>query len=228
MAEPESGSPAGEELPELQTDMKARVQRLPDEIEHRVRNNLAVLRSIIRRTAKSGSGAEAFDHLQGRIDAFARVQSKLRFAGDNYRGIDLALLVEDELLAQSIREGMQLTIEGPDVALSPRAAEAFGLAVNELAVNAIKFGAFSVPGASASVRWEILPEEAPRQLLLTWTESGVPMVEAPVRGDGFGMETLLQSLPYDLGGESEVDFTADGISFALFVPLDRIAVPVSG
>lgn len=194
--------------------------RLADEVEHRIRNHLAVIRSVIRRTAESTTDSDAFAHLQGRIDCYARVQSKVRFAGRE--SIDLALLIEDELLAQSML-GNHLTIEGPTVALSVRAAEVIGLAVHELAMNAVKFGAFCLQGAKVDVRWDIHQAQAEPMLQFSWTESGVPLDGAPVRGDGFGMETLLQSLPYDLGAEANVEWKPDGIEFRMTVPVERIA-----
>src|ERR1044072_1561807 len=131
---------------------EAQIRQLTNEIEHRVRNNLAVIRSIIRRMGEGTSDTETFAHLQGRIDAISRVQSKLRFADDDARGVDLALLIEDELLAQSMHEGAQLTIEGPDIGLSGKTAEPFVLEIHELAMNAVKFGAFPVHEARVDVR----------------------------------------------------------------------------
>lgn len=195
---------------------------LAEDIEHRIRNHLAVIRSIIRRTAENTIDSEAFAHLQARIDSYARVQSKVRFAGGE-GSIDLALLIEDELLAQSMLEGDHLAIEGPDIALSVRAAEVLALAVHELAMNAVKFGAFGVKGARVDVRWDIQQVQAAPMLQFRWTERGVPLDGAPARGDGFGMETLLQSLPYDLGAETRVQWNRDGIEFRMMVAVERIA-----
>jgi len=199
-------------------------RRIADEIEHRIRNHLAVVRSIIRRTAQSTSNPETFAHLQGRIDAYARLQEGLRFAGDE-GVVDLSLLIEDELLAQSMREGDQLTIEGPDIALSAKAAEAIALAVHELAMNAVKFGGFCVEGAAVDVRWSVEQGDGDSLLLFSWTETGVQRGDEPVRGHGFGMETLLQSLPYDLGAETRVEWKPGGVEFTMSVPLDRVAAP---
>lgn len=200
---------------------------LANEIEHRVRNNLAVIRSIIRRTAESTTDEEAFVHLQGRIDAYARVQSGLTFVDDRH-GVDLALLVEDELLAHSMREGERLKIDGPDVALTANAAEAIGLALHELAMNAVKFGAICEDEARLEVRWSVETGDDGGVLLFTWSESGLALNKAPLRGDGFGMETLLRSLPYDLGAETKVDFRPEGLQFTMSVPLTRIAASSTG
>lgn len=200
-----------------------RSRELANEVEHRVRNHLAVIRSIIRRTGEATIDPDSFAHLQGRIDAYARVQSRIRFWGDD-GGLDLALLIEDELLAQSMREGDELTIDGPDVSLTAKAAETIGLAVHELAMNAVKFGAVCVDGARVDVRW-VVAENDTRLLLFTWSETGMALDEAPVRGDGFGMETLLQSLPYDLGAETAMEFRPEGVLFTMSVPLDRIEAP---
>jgi len=203
--------------------LESRFRMLANDIEHRLRNNLAVIRSIIRRTAVTATDDQAIAHLQGRIDAYARVQSKLRFAGAADQDIDLAALIQDELLAQTISEGPTLAIDGPDVALSQRAAETIALAVHELATNAIKFGAFSVRGGRVEISWRIRASDDGPRLWFIWSESGVPLDERPSRHDGFGMETLLRSLPYDLLAETDVDFRQDGVRFTLSAPLAALA-----
>ena len=142
-------------------------RRLLFELQHRVRNTLAVIRSIVRRTAEHSDSVEDYAmHLEGRIDAFARVQSGV--TRDPSGSLDLAGLIADELDAAAAREGRGITLDGPEIRLRPKAAELLGLAVHELVTNAIKDGVFSPLGGRLDVRWEIAEGD---RLRLEWRES---------------------------------------------------------
>jgi len=191
------------------------------ELQHRVRNTLSVIRSIIRRTVQaSGNLDDLAMHLDGRIDAFSRVQAAV--TRNPERGIDLAQLVADELLAFSAREGRQVRIEGPAVTLRPKAAETMALAIHELATNAIKFGALSAPQGRVDVDWEArLAGETPR-LIFCWRESGLGAVGLPEH-HGFGTEMFERTLPYELNAEVRHDFVQDGLRCTISLPLsDRL------
>src|SRR3712207_5418388 len=110
------------------------------ELQHRVRNTLAVVRSIARRTGETSTTVEDYAmHLDGRLNAFARTQALV--TRDPEAGVDLEYLVADELLAYHAKEADQVRISGPPIRLQPKAAETLGLAVHELATNAVKHGA---------------------------------------------------------------------------------------
>jgi len=196
-------------------DSEQHQRLLLGELQHRVRNSLAVVRSIARRTADNSDTVQTMlGHFQGRLDAFSRVQAALTRNPDGK--VDLASLIEDELIAHAAKEGDQIEIEGPDILLSQRPAERISLAVHELTTNAVKHGALMNGNGRLSVRWA----KDGDALLLTWVEGGVPVPEGGRRRQGFGMELLLHSLPYDLQGETKVDFTPDGLHFELRMPLD--------
>jgi len=193
------------------------------ELQHRVRNTLSVIRSIIRRTVQASESLDDLAmHLDGRIDAFSRVQAAV--TRNPELGIDLAQLVADELLAYSAREGKQVQIEGPEIALRPKAAETMALAIHELATNAIKFGALSQPQGRVEVGWQAdLAGEAPR-LLFGWRESGVPVAAAAPERRGFGTELFERTLPYELSAEVEQSFTPEGFSCTISLPLSERVV----
>ncbi|MBI0535917.1 PAS domain S-box protein [Roseomonas sp. KE2513] len=192
------------------------------ELQHRVRNTLSVIRSIIRRTVQASDNLDDLAmHLDGRIDAFSRVQAAV--TRNPERGIDLAQLVADELLAYSAREGKQVHIQGPPVALRPKAAETLALALHELATNAVKFGALSQPQGRVEVAWDAeLPPGAPR-LLFRWREIGLaPAAEAPLHR-GFGTELFERTLPYELNAEVERSLVPAGLLCTIVLPLsDRL------
>ena len=111
-------------------------QQLHAELQHRVRNTLVVIRSIVRRTGESSETVEDFaTHLDGRIDAFSRVQ--LAVTRNPLAGFDLAELISEELRACAAREGERYALRGPPVRLKAKAAEDIALAVHDLATNAV-------------------------------------------------------------------------------------------
>ena len=193
-------------------------QTLLAELQHRVRNTLAVVRSIARRTAQtSDSVDEMASHLQGRIDAFSRVQAVV--TRNPEAGIDLAGLIEDELLAHAAREGERLTIVGPEISLKPRPAESISLGIHELATNAVKYGALCSAEGRVAVRWARERSAAGEALVLVWEESGVEMDGAEPERQGFGLELLQRTLPYDLRADTRVEFNRGGLRFTMNMPL---------
>jgi len=199
-------------------ESERRAQMLLADLQHRVRNTLAVVRSISRRTADSSDNVdEMMSHLDGRLNAFSRVQSAVGRTSDG--GIDLQSIVEDELLAVAAREGRQLTIEGPTLLLKARAAETLSLAFHELATNAIKYGALTSDRGRVKVGWSRVRSDGDGDLLeLQWIETGLAEPPSPVR-EGFGHEMLRRTLPYDLKAETNVEFTDDGMRFTMRMPL---------
>ena len=197
-------------------------QMLLAELQHRVRNTLAVVRSIARRTAGNTTTAEdMLAHFQGRLDAFSRVQAALtRSAGGE---VDLASLIEDELVAHATRDGEQVDMEGPPVTLGARAAERMSLAIHELTTNAVKHGALFSEQGRISISWEKQQSNGGSKLVLNWKETGVAIAPDDIRRDGFGMELLRESLPYDLDAETTVAFEPTGLHFKL-----RMQLPADG
>jgi PAS domain S-box-containing protein len=203
------------------TELKSAVhhgERLLAELQHRVRNTLAVIRSIARRTADTSETVEDFaGHLDGRIGAFSRVQVAL--TRDPLAGFDLAKLIAEELRACVAREGEQFTVRGPQVRLLPKAAESIGLAVHELATNAVKHGAFTVATGRVEVVWCGESRQGAPWLSLDWIERGMNGRPVAQMREGFGTVLLLQTLPYDLGATVERKFAADGLHCRISFPL---------
>ncbi len=189
------------------------------ELQHRVRNTLGMVRSIARRTAENSHSVESMlGHFQGRLDAFSRAQAALTRSPDAI--VDLASLIEDEMLAHAAREGEQVSIGGPDVQLEPKNAERLSLAIHELTTNAVKHGAFVTPVGKVRIQWTVEPDDRGGSVLcLRWSESGVSIDPVEARRKGFGMELLERSLPYDLQAETAVEFRPTGLHFELRMPL---------
>ncbi|MCC2978812.1 PAS domain S-box protein [Sphingomonas sp. IC4-52] len=197
--------------------LQERQQVLLAELQHRVRNILAVTRSIISRSDDGERSAEEYvEHLQGRISALARTQVLLtRSAG---APVDLELLIRDELLAQVADED-QISLEGDDVSISPKSAEVLTLAIHELATNATKYGAFSRPSGRLEVRWRTEPRDGHDWLVIDWRERGVPVIELVPRRQGFGLELISRRIPYELKGHGSFRLQPGGIESRIEFPL---------
>jgi two-component system CheB/CheR fusion protein len=193
------------------------------ELQHRVRNTLAVVRSIVARTASASATVDEMEsHLGGRLAAFSRVQATVtRNPG---AGVDLNALVQDELLAHATREGPRLRVSGSEVLLQPKAAEGFSLAIHELATNAVKYGALAGDSGRLEVSWSVEGEPGAEELQFEWVERDVA-VAAGGGHEGFGTELLLRSLPYELDAETRLEVGSRGVRFEMKVPADRALSP---
>jgi len=195
-----------------------RQERLLAELQHRVRNTLAVIRSIVRRTAENSETVEDFaSHLDGRIGAFSRVQ--VAVTRDPLAGFDLAELISEELRACATREGEQFSLHGPQARLKAKVAESMSLAIHELATNALKHGAFTVDRGHIDVRWVKEQREGEAWLSLEWKESGMMGRPVEQRREGFGTILLRHTLRYDLGAEVTRAYEPNGFRCEIAFPL---------
>lgn len=193
------------------------------ELQHRVRNIMAVIRSIVVRTGdRAKTVPEYAALLEGRVLTLARVQALLtRAAG---AGVPVAAIVHDEVSAQALR-GEQYALSGPEVELSPKAAEILTLAVHELATNAVKYGALAGPEGCVRVRWTTFAERGETWLGFEWTEEGAPAAgHAPADPTltgrrGFGRELIEGRLPYELSGRARLEIGPGGAHCRLEFPL---------
>ena len=208
---------------DLEAD-NARLRRLLEErdvvaeLRHRVRNTLSLVRAIVRRSAETSATLDDYAaHLEGRLDAVLRVQNTISQSPP--KGIDLHSLVADELLAHLAREGDQADLSGPKICLQPKAAESFGLALHELAINAVKFGALAEAKGRIAVTWDVT-ELGENHLMLRfrWEESGVPDLFAKPSHRGFGSEVLERMLSYQIRAEVDFAFNRGGIACDIYLP----------
>ena len=209
-------------------DSESSLRTLLAELQHRVRNTLALVKSIATRTAESSESVdEMAAHLTGRLDAFARVQAAVTRNPD--AGVDLLSILSDELLVHAVREGEQFTAKGPPLALQPKAAESISLALHELATNAVKHGALNHQnGGRIAVRWNVGDADGCRHIDFQWVEEGAHGdIPGPAR-DGFGMELLKRILPYDLGAKTKVSFRPDGMRFTMQLPMAHVVAVSPG
>ena len=196
---------------------RAREQELTHELQRRVRNLLAVIRSVYRRTRETRAGQDEFaDHFHDRLEAIARFHSYPP------GGIELEAMVRDELMRVTWADGPDCSIKGPPVRLPPRTAELMMLALHELTTNAIKFGALA-EGGRLSVRWSVDGEASGPPLRFSWTETGGRAVPAAPT-TGFGRELIEEALPYQLGAETSFDLRPGGLACVIVLPLETPVV----
>jgi two-component sensor histidine kinase len=193
-------------------------QVLMNEIFHRIKNLLANVLAIVRRTAAhSSSVAEFSKSMEGRIGALSRAHDLLLNAPS--QPARLAELLELEFSAKGLSEDRQFTLDGPDIICGPRTLQALALLIFELATNATKHGALSEnapPSASIHVSWRITEDEKVSRVNLIWLEHGL---RPRSQRRGFGSELLDRLVPQMLGGQSTLSPLEDGVRYEISFPL---------
>lgn len=186
-------------------------------LHHRIRNTLAVIRSMARRTAENSETVEDYrNHFEGRLAAFARTQSHIMRTGT--QGVDLEALLADELLANQV--GGRVTYSGPEVRLPARLADQLGIALHELTDNAVQYGALRRDDGRLDVRWWTAGDAPARTLHLDWREDVPGGGIVPPETEGFGLELLTRSLQYEVDAQVDLVFAPDGLTCLVVVPLD--------
>jgi two-component sensor histidine kinase len=177
------------------------------ELEHRVRNTLAVVATVIERTRDDTKSIDEFvSSLRGRIQAMVATQTLL---GQSRRSVSVADLVSTEL--RPYATVTNTSVDGPPAYLLPAASYALGMVLHELATNAAKYGALSQPGGKVSVRWRQTAEPSSAPMLrIEWKETGGPQVAAPAR-EGYGSSVIRELLTYEFGGRVNLIFEPDGV-----------------
>ena len=190
---------------------EAQISVLAHEAEHRAKNLLTNVGAMVQL-----SQADTPDGLKkaiaGRIAALASVHSL--FAQSRGTGAELGSLVKKELAPYSRDERMRTQIDGPTVVLKPDLAQAIGVAVHELATNAAKYGALSVPEGQVRIEWS---RAADGRVVLRWTEARGPPVNPPTR-KGFGTHVIEVMIRSHERGEVHLDWHAEGLVCEIAVP----------
>ena len=190
---------------------------LINELNHRVKNTLATVQSIATQTLRNAPTTEqARESFESRLMALSRAHDVL--TRENWDGAGLREIVAQAVEPYAIRREDRLHIIGRDVRLAPRMALALAMALQELATNAIKYGALSTAAGEVEIEWKTDRKANPPVLRLRWQEKGGPPVAPPQRR-GFGSRLIERSLAQDLGGEVRIDFPPTGIVCTVEAPL---------
>lgn len=195
---------------------ESEIRFLMREVAHRSKNQLTVVSSIAKQTARNARGLAAFEEsFQRRIQGLAR-STDLLIAG-GVAGVELKELINAQL--EPFRPGDEARVElsGPEYRLSNQAAQTLGLALHELATNASKYGAFSVSAGRLVVSWRRRGD----RLEIVWREF-VPRLRRRAEGRGFGTEVIERMIGGALGAEIERNLHADGLECRFLLPRDNL------
>lgn len=194
---------------------------LIDELNHRVKNTLATVQSIVAQATRgSPDPGLVRERIETRIAALSRSHDLL--GREKWDGADLRDLVSEALAPFSEIGGRaeRFTIDGEEVRLLPKATLALGIAFNELATNAVKYGAFSNHAGTIAISWTLEHEADGRWLCLYWREQGGPQVSPPSR-KGFGSRVIEQGLAHELEGKIKLTYPPEGVVCVIHVPAPR-------
>lgn len=187
-------------------------QSLTLELNHRVKNTLANVLSIIAMTRRRADSVESFaDGLDGRVRSLSATHDLL--TRSEWGTTPMRDVLEAELAPYLRQVDWSVDLNGPHVELAPNDALSLGLAMHELATNAARFGALSVPGGGVTVRWDMVGTNLVR---VVWQESGGPPVR-DVRERGFGLQLLERIVAHELGQPVEVVFDPSGVRCTLLI-----------
>jgi PAS domain S-box-containing protein len=201
------------------TDRKRAEERqrvLIAELDHRVKNALATVSSVVSQTGVgSRSVANFVAALDGRLRSMATTHELL--SSNRWQGISLTELIRHELAPYATRHNTK--ISGPEVVLRPEAGQAMAMVLHELATNAAKYGALSTKEGRVSIQWDRRLNGHPLRLVLEWQEIGGPPVVTPDKSS-FGTSTIRDLIPYELGGSVDFSLAAEGVRCRVELPVD--------
>ena len=210
-------------------DVTARVESeasretLIGELSHRVKNMLAMVQSIGSQTLRQSVSLEEFKiAFEGRLHALGRAHDLL--VAEDWSGADLGQLVHRTLEPYGM--GERIMIAGPGLNVTPEAGVAMAMVLNELATNAVKYGALSNQSGRLEVTWQLDGRASGQWVKLQWIETGGPPVTSPSRR-GFGSSLIERSMTHQLGGTATREFRAEGLYYEIAFPWQENAPPDS-
>jgi PAS domain S-box-containing protein len=200
---------------------EAQSKMLIDELNHRVKNTLSTVQSIVWQTLRTPSDPKVIrESIESRLFALSRSHDLL--TREKWESAGLLDIVHDALEPFGVSGGRadRIAIMGENIRFPPKSALALGIAFNELATNAVKYGALSNAAGSILIEWTMETTPAGQQLLLNWKEKDGPPV-APPAHKGFGSRVIERGLAHELEGTIHLDYRPDGLVCTMDIPLPR-------
>lgn len=189
------------------------------ELAHRIKNTLSVLQAIARQTFRGDNAKpEARQRFDRRLAALGEAQGLLLRAEPSAANVDAVIRTA---LAPHLPSPDAARLEGPHVVIAGRLVLSLALAIHELATNAVKYGALSVPEGRLSICWTAGEPGSDAPFRLEWCESDGPAVAAPQR-KGFGTQLITRVLAADFGGEAELRFPPEGACFEMRTTMHQL------
>jgi len=187
---------------------------LAREVDHRARNSLAVVQSILRLT-RADTAEQFVSVVEARIQALAATHKLL--TATRWEGASLREIIDAEMAPYRSNHGDHVITEGPEVVLKPSAAQSVALALHELATNAAKHGCLSRRSGALCIKW-VVESDA---LSLKWNEQGGPATAMPT-ALGFGLKIVRSGIEEQLDGQVTYDWRKEGLSCKLSVPITHV------
>jgi two-component sensor histidine kinase len=185
------------------------------ELDHRVKNILAQIAVVAKSTRQGSHSVDEFlRSLDGRIQSMAAAHTLLSLSG--WQGVEVDALVRGQLSPYAT--DTNITISGTDVILAPAEIQSLTRVLHELATNAAKYGALSVPGGRVSVSWDRVANGKATNLMFVWRELGGPPVPSKVQAS-YGTNLIRNLIPHELGGAIDLVFAADGVNCRMEFPI---------
>jgi PAS domain S-box-containing protein len=200
---------------------QAQSTMLIDELNHRVKNTLATVQSIVSQALRKEAGPDAIrEAIESRLFALSRSHDLL--TREKWEGAGLLDVVNEALDPFRVGNGRaeRFVITGENIRLSPNATLALGIAFHELATNAVKYGAFCNEAGSILIAWTVKATSQGNRLALRWQEKNGPPVDPPSRR-GFGSRVIERGLAHELDGTVHLDFPRDGVVCTIDFPAPR-------
>ncbi|WP_437588534.1 AAA family ATPase [Sorangium sp. So ce1000] len=200
-----------------------RQRLLMNELNHRVKNTLAIVQAIAMQTLRLAESPKAFaDAFLARLLALSQTHDLLNQT--SWQGADLHDVVRAELAPHVNGDADRVRLVGQDVCLRPEAVVTLGMVFHELTTNAVKYGALSQPSGHVAVTWNVITQEVHERLLhLEWQETDGPPVRPP-RRKGFGSRLIERDLGRQLATEVRLDYLPEGVRCVMHLPLARVGV----
>ena len=190
---------------------------LLQELSHRSKNLLSIVQAVADQTLRNCNDLKDFQNrFDGRLRGLAASNTLL--ARGDWRGSSLSALIELQLAPFTDLQSPQIEIHGPKVDLTAEAAQAIGLALHELATNAVKHGALSVPQGRLAISWDVDYADSLGGLKLDWRERGGPSVMTVPKRTGFGHVVMKRMIEQALQGTVQLDFAREGLHWSLQAP----------
>jgi two-component sensor histidine kinase len=196
---------------------------LIDELNHRVKNTLTTVQSIVSQGLRNTSDpVEIREAIESRLFALSRSHDLL--TREKWQSAGLFDIVRGALEPFGIADGRseRFNVTGKNFRFPPKAVLALGIAFHELATNAVKYGALSGEVGRVDIAWTIERGTDGNRLSLSWTETGGPAVAPPTRS-GFGSRVIERGLEFELGGSTRLDYRAEGVMCTIDVPAPQAA-----
>ena len=206
-------------LKRMLDDAAAEHARLTFELGHRVKNTLSVVLALAGQTMRgAATKEEALETFGSRVLALARANDAI--LKDSWTTTTIRSVAESVLIADGNPTG-RFSIDGPEARIEAGAALSFAMALQELATNAKRHGAWSDTHGRVALSWHVEATGPETGLGINWIESGGPAAEPPARR-GFGLKLIEQSLRSAFGRDITLSFDSRGLSCRVHAPLDTV------